>query len=113
MSNFDFSSDVVLSLLVGESLLGELLVLSLGVLLGLSPDVIRVLSDLSMNLLVEFLHGLGSALGESFEPSFELDGLLLGSVEGLEVLVDVDTEDSLSQLCVASIGFAGIEAGEA
>lgn len=87
--------------------------LSLGILLGLSLDLVGVLSDLSMDLLVELLNGLGSGLGEGLKPSLELDVLLLSSLEGLEVLVNMDTQDSFSELDVVSLGLAGIIAGEA
>ena len=108
MSYLDFLSDVVLSLLVGQSLLDELGVLSLRVLLIASLDLIGVLSDLSMNLLVEVLNRLGSALLESLKPSLELDVLLLSSLEDLEVFVDMDTQNSLSEFNVVSLRLAGI-----
>lgn len=113
LSDLDFSSDVVLSLLVGQSLLDEFGVLSLGALLLASLDVVGVLSDFSVNLLVEIFNGFGSALLEGFEPSLELDVLFLSSLEALEVLVNVDTENSLSELSVVGLRLAGIITREA
>jgi len=113
LSDLDFSSDVVLSLLVGQSLLDEFGVLSLGALLLASLDVVGVLSDFSVNLLVEILNGFGSALLEGFEPSLELDVLFLSSLETLEVLVNVDTENSLSKLSVVGLRLGGVITREA
>jgi hypothetical protein len=88
-------------------------VFSLGILLGASLDVVGVLSDLSMDLLVELFNGLGSALGEGLEPSLELDILFLSSLKGLQVLVNVNSQNSFSELDVVSFGLAGIIAREA
>lgn len=112
LSDLDSLSNVVLSLLVGKSLGGELLVVSLGVLVSLLLDGIGVLSDLSLDFLVKSLNGLDTSLLEGLEPSLELDGLLLGSLQLLEVVIDVAAQNSLSEDLVVSLGLFLVEAGE-
>ena len=86
--------------------------ISLGVLLGFSLLVLGTLSDFSMDLLVKLLNGFGASLLEALKPLAELDILSFGSLQSLEIFVDVDTEDSLSEDLVVSVLIFGVESGE-
>lgn len=90
----------------------ELLVVSLGILGSSLLGESWVLSDLSVDLLVEFLNAWDSSGLEGLVPSLELELESFASLEGLNVLINVGSEDSVSQnLVFFTFDFTGESLG--
>ena len=94
----DFLELSLLSLLKSELFLSELNVVSLGVSLGLGLDLFWVLSDALVELSVELLDGFDLAISEGLVQLGELslEDLSVAGLEGLHVVIDVLSEDSVS-----------------